>query len=202
MILDSDNFLNVNCVKKMRRILQENGKNNICGVIGKCMNVTIKKMIGKNFTEGSYISYIDLHYRNKYSYGDCCECINTSILKKYRWPEIPGVKFIPESYVLDKIGVDYDLICTNEIFEYFEYLDDGITKNASDFQRKNNIGFLVNYVDKIDNIFKVTNIPIRKKISTWFLYGGGGIARYSQRRPSCEIYRNTWIPCEILCIFN
>lgn len=173
LILDSDDFLDVDCVKNMRHILQENDKNNICGVIGKCMNVTTNKMIGEKFTESSCISYIDMHYRNKHSYGDCCECINTSILKEYRWPEISGIKFIPESYVLDKIGVHYDLICTNEIFKYVEYLDDGTTKNVSDFQRKNNIGFLVNYVDKIDNIFKVTSIPIKKKISTWLLYWEG-----------------------------
>lgn len=172
LILDSDDFLSENCVGRMKEILLNTSLECICGVIGKCANVAMNfSVTGSLFdTNRGRISYIDMHYRNSKHYGDCCECIQTKILKEYSWPEISGLKFVPESYVMDKIGVNYSLICVNEIFKYFEYLDDGITKNSRDFQKQNNLGFLINYVDKIDYIFEQVHIPVLKKLSIWNLY--------------------------------
>ena len=172
LILDSDDYLSKDCIRKMKEILNIYNQDDVCGVVGKCVNISKNSSyIGDLFDkEGDKISYIEMHFGGKKRYGDCCECIKTKILKKYEWCEIPGLKFVPESYVLDKIGIQYYLVCTNSVLEFFEYLDDGITKNVSDFQLKNNLGFLINYVDKLDFIFKKVRIPIKKKISIWFLY--------------------------------
>ncbi|WP_168356747.1 glycosyltransferase family 2 protein [Petralouisia muris] len=177
LILDSDDMLAPNCIERMKNICMKYNlrkKKNICGVLGKCQNMSNGQILGSTFEIGEdgykEMSYIDLHFRNKKQYGDCCECVKTSLLKEFYWPEDIDTKFIPESYVFDQIGLKYSLCCVNEIFEIKEYQEDGITKNNLEFARRNNLGFLYNYVNKIEDIFKKSKIPLKKKISIWRLY--------------------------------
>lgn len=170
-ILDSDDFFDVNFVKRVREIIKNNSWNTtLCGVMGRCENVADGCVIGDVF-ERETISYIDFHFRDSKHYGDCCECVKTSILKNYRWPEQKNTKFVPEAYVFDKIGVEYSLYCTNEVFKYVEYMADGITRNVSEHQKKNVVGYLYNYVSKLEDVFpKCKNIPLKRKVAMWRLY--------------------------------
>lgn len=173
LILDSDDQLTNDCVEKFKAIIYSSqyidSDVSLCGAIGKCRNIK-GETIGAYF-ENDKISYLDMHFFNHGKrYGDCCECIKTSILKQYSWPEDPNTCFIPESYVFDKIGLDYKLVTDNSIFRISEYLNDGITNNIVSFQTKNVVGYLYGYVSTINYIFKKCRIPLLKKLSIWRLY--------------------------------
>lgn len=173
MILDSDDSLVPDCVETIKSITESNEfrkSKKYIGVIGKSLELKSKSVIGDKFDKKE-ISYIGLHFNNKKkSYGDCCECILTSVLKQYLWPEPEGTKFVPESYVFDKIGLKYELLTSNKVFKYVEYLEDGITKNAAIFKQNNFIGFMIYYVSTIENIFPNIKIPLKKQITIWWQY--------------------------------
>lgn len=195
VILDSDDWLDETYVEKIKASVNSdeylNSEVPLCGVMGKCENITNKKIIGDSF-EKKYISYIDFHFRDKKHYGDCCECIKTSILKKYRWPEPNNTKFVPEALVFDQIGIEYSLYCLNDVFEYKEYLNDGITNNNVDYIVKNNIGYLYNYISKLENVFpKCKKIPLKKKISIWRMYWHA--VRRDKEKLGPRVKKNTFL---------
>jgi glycosyltransferase involved in cell wall biosynthesis len=106
MILDSDDALENQCIARMKSLInsKEYKEKNAVGCMGKCAQLGNKEnVIGDSFNK-QFISYIDFHFRDGKSYGDCCECIKTEIIKNYKYPESKYTKFVPESYVFDQMG--------------------------------------------------------------------------------------------------
>lgn len=172
LILDSDDQLLPNALEKMSSVwVAHKDEVNCCGVMGRC--VVKGKLIGEPFDEDEKtLTYIDFHFGKRGgAFKDCCECIKTEVINRYRWPVNLHTKFVPESLVTDKIGLKYYMICVNDIFEEKEYLDGGITKLGFTYKKKNAVGYLYNSVSKIDEIFPNTNIIcIKKRIETWWEY--------------------------------
>ena len=171
LILDSDDSLLPKALETLSIIWQEiSKKGNLCGIMGRCE--ANGQFIGKRFeAESTEMSYIDFHF-GKYGgmYGDCCECIRLDVLKRYRWPESSLTHFVPEAYVMDRIGLEYSLYCTNEILERKEYLTDGITVNYKTHIQKNCVGYLYNIVSKLEEIFPYSKVKLKHKIITWWKY--------------------------------
>lgn len=186
LILDSDDCLEKHAVDKLVEIVKTNSimvNSTICGVIAKCATLEEHQIIGDSF-DVSMINYIDFHFRHAKRYIDCCECIKTCVMKQYQWPEPEGTRFVPESYVFDQIGMKYDLVCSNEVLEYKEYLVDGITRNVREYRKMNNIGYLYDYVSKLDDIFpNAPRIAIRKKVLYWTLYWNAVSTDYEVKGP-------------------
>jgi len=178
IILDSDDTLTEYALERLNSLwveIPEEDKPYYCGVMGRSRNKE-GQMIGTEFPQKYFVSsYVDFHFISGAKigpYGDCCEFIKTNILKKYSYPEYENLKFMPEAYILDQIGIKYKLLCVNEIFKIVEYLPDGITTNI-EFQRKENIvGYLEHYVSLIDKVFIQTkeSIPLKSKIKVWWNY--------------------------------
>jgi glycosyltransferase involved in cell wall biosynthesis len=175
MILDSDDYLEHSALSRLyQKSLLIINDDTFSGVMGRCVNIIDDKIIGKIFPSEPYISsYVDFHFisgRKIGPFGDCCEINKTNIIKQYRYPENEMTKFVPEAYIFDQIGTKYKLLCTNEIFEYKEYLSTGIS-NDKKYKIKNNIGFLYHYISRIENVMnKVDNFPYLFKIISWWRY--------------------------------
>lgn len=179
LILDSDDWLVENALERMRELWQsipESARQKYSGIMGRCRDTKNLKMVGNSFPKTPFVSsYVDFHFISgpiNGGYGDCCECNRTELLKKYFFPENQDVKFVPEYYIFDQIGVEYKLLCTNEIFKNVEYLDDGMTNNASLYYRKNFKGILYGLVSRLENVFPKTEekIPLQIKMEYWKLY--------------------------------
>lgn len=175
IILDSDDEFVETTLERMNEIWEDYKDDpTICGVIGR--STENGKLIGKPFDDGQkYISYVDFHFgRHAGQYLDCCECIKTCIINKYRWPENLKTKFVPENYVMDQIGLSYRLVIANEVFLKKIYnKQDGITLNAETYVKKNLHGYLFNAVSKVEDILpyaKPGEITSRAKISIWLNY--------------------------------
>lgn len=173
IILDSDDYFLEDTLKNFYELCKKIENNSeYSGVMGRCIDIKTGELIGESFKEDPFISsYIDFHYKTGLSkqFGDCCECNKTSILKKYRFPEVEGVKFIPEAWLFDQIGISYKLYCTNKVFEVKEYVENGITKDNK-YKLKNNIGFLYHYISRIENILPHINASLKLKIVMWWRY--------------------------------
>lgn len=174
MILDSDDWLNDNALNLVyEECLKIDFNDRYSGVIGKCA-LENNQVLGRDFPEeGMETSYIEMHYNQVFinnGYGDCCEVNKTNILKKYLFPEYETVKFIPEAYMFDQVGLESKLLCTNQILKIVEYQDLGITNN-NNFKQQNILGFLINYKMRIENIIpNINRVSLKIKIIAWWRY--------------------------------
>ena len=174
LILDSDDWLVDNALElfySMCEKIKDNEK--YSGVLCRCINTVTGKIVGDDIPkEYESLSYIDMHFILRVkgiNLGDCCECNKTSLLKKYRFPEEPGMKFVPEAWLFDQIGTNYLLLTTNEVAEIREYQNDGITLD-SQFKIKNNRGYLYHYVSRIENILPNIKHTMKDEIIAWWRY--------------------------------
>lgn len=174
MILDSDDWLKNDSLEKFFNIWKiENirAKDYLCGIMARCEDQK-GRFIGPRFPSSPYyIDYITFHFGN-IDYGDCNECIRTSIIKQYQFPEPEQSKFVPEFYIFDQIGVNYSLYCTNDVTEKKEYRADGITLNSHDFYNRNWIGFFCALSCRLEKVVPFSNGRISKKqiIFMWYEY--------------------------------
>lgn len=172
MILDSDDWLLPDALEHFYRIwdkFDETKKKEYCGIMGKCCDQT-NTILGEKFPSDPYISsYVDFHFGNIEA-GDCCECIRTDLIKKYRYPEPPNTKFVPEFYIFDQIGVDYKLFCVNDVFKKVEYMPDGITQGGIEFVEKNCVGFSYGVVCQLEKVIPFCDISLKKKWELWKEY--------------------------------
>lgn len=72
--------------------------------------------------------------------GDTTLCFNTSVLRKFSFPQIPGEKFLSESYLYDQIDQQYQCIVYPRILTICEYLEDGYSRNMNRISFQNPIG--------------------------------------------------------------
>lgn len=174
LILDSDDWLvdeGLEILYNHCEIIKEN--DNYSGVLCRSQNSSTGLMIG-DIIPAKYetMSYIDLHFSFRnigLNVSDCCECNKTSIMKKYRFPEELGMKFVPEAWLFDQIGTQYKLLSSNEIVKECEYQQDGISLNTN-FKLNNNMGFLYHYVSRIENILPNIKHSIKDEIIAWWRY--------------------------------
>lgn len=174
MILDSDDWLSDNALEMLYALCEKIKDNEkYSGVLCRCVNSATGKMMGDVIPkEYESLSYIDMHFELRVKgidLGDCCECNKTSILKNYRFPEEPGMKFVPEAWLFDQIGVNYLLLTTNTCGKICEYQNGGITLDTS-FKIKNNRGYLYHYVSRIENILPNIKHSIKDEIIAWWRY--------------------------------
>lgn len=131
MCLDSDDILTNEAV---RIFIEEYQKistlEQICGLLalrtgkdGKVMNH--KERIPQE-VEFSTLSRIRYHYKIDTEYAIVYK---TKIAKRFKYPLIPGEKFMPLSYVYDQIDSKYEYKIIHNDVMISEYMKDGITVN-------------------------------------------------------------------------
>lgn len=89
--------------------------------------------------------YVDATNLQRRDYGldfDCNEIYRVSVLRKFPFVVWKNEKFSPEEIVLNEMALHgYKLRWYNKICVYSEYLEDGMTKGASDLVRNNPMGY-------------------------------------------------------------
>ncbi|WP_281863138.1 glycosyltransferase family 2 protein [Planomicrobium okeanokoites] len=129
-IVDSDDWLPANSIEFilswLGTIAIENKK--FAGISG-LKGYDKKQIVGKTF-KGTYVDCSALN-RHKFNvFGDKSEVYKTSLLRKYKFPEIEGENFMTESVVWNRMAADgYYIRYINEINYICAYLEDGLTKN-------------------------------------------------------------------------
>ena len=161
-IVDSDDYLSddaVSMIKKYSASLPEH----FGGMVFRKIPISQEGKI--TFTE-KYIDSNPIDIVFKYNiFGDKGEIFKTDILRKFPFPEISGEKFVPEGYIWNKIGKYYNLRYIDFGIYYFEYLEDGYTKNFKRDLKRNPQGFCLYYKDMLSY-----NIPISAKLKFLLRY--------------------------------
>jgi len=166
-IVDSDDRLPINALEIIADkypIIAED--NTIAGMVG------LKSYFnGQIVGDGSKLqkteivcSNFEFRYKHKIK-GDRAEILKTSILTKYRFPEIEGERFLAESIVWDKIALDYSMLFFNESVYECEYLPDGLSLNSIRLRRNNPKGATLLYGELLNY-----PIPIGYRMKTAINY--------------------------------
>lgn len=170
LILDSDDWLAEDALWRMHGMctkVQDN--DNYCGIMGRMWELESGKIEGSLFDLSNPVSsYFDFHFTmKKEKKFNCCEVNKTELLKKFRYPEQEGMKFVPEAWLFDQLGVKYKLLLTNDVFRYSEYMADGMNADKL-FKKKHNVGFLYHYVSRLENVLPAKKLGMKTKLK---LYG-------------------------------
>lgn len=142
-IVDSDDYLLENAIEKIlewRSSLPFGVK--WAGISGLKGYSTEKGVGGQGLTD-SYCDATNLQRREYGLLDDKSEVYFTKVLRKYPFKEFEGENFITEEVVYNAIAKDgYYLRWYPEIIYICDYLDDGLTKNTYERNRKNAQGIL------------------------------------------------------------
>lgn len=141
--VDSDDYLTENAVKI---ILEKWNKvkdiQNCVGIVGMRIFEN-KEPVGTNMPENiEYSTLRDLYFKYKYK-GDTILAYRTDIIKRYSFPKIEEEKFIPETYLYDKIDQEGELAIIPEGIYVCEYLEDGYTNNSKKLIKSNPKGYVL-----------------------------------------------------------
>lgn len=165
-IVDSDDYLTDHALEKVIKWEETiKNKNEFAGVAG-VRGYSINSRIGNTF-KGEYIDATSLERNKNNITGDKAEVFYLDILKKYKFPEFEGEKFVTEKVVWNQIAYDgYKIRWFNEIIYICDYLEDGLTKSMSRIELENPKSLALSM--KLDSIHY--NMSNKKKIQLWFDY--------------------------------
>jgi glycosyltransferase involved in cell wall biosynthesis len=135
-IVDSDDYLTNDALEnivKWEKSLPD--KKVYCGVSGN-KGKNEYEIWGTTFN-GDYIDATSLE-RNKFKItGDKAEVFYTDVLKKYKFDEFEGEKFISEATVWDRMANDgFKIRYYNKTIYLCDYLDDGLTNKIEEMFAK------------------------------------------------------------------
>lgn len=124
----------------------------------------------------------------------------TEIINQFRFPEIPGEKFITPAYIEYKVGEKYDFLASRDIFCYCQYRDDGLTKNIRSVIKANPQGYTL--VKRLSYASAKGIVPKSKHgimyIAGCLLSGDESIVENSPNRLlTWMLYPFGWLACKI-----
>lgn len=127
----------MNFKKNYEEVVKKN--NNICGIVARRsdQNLNFKQFPKINFNR-KVINLPVLYTKYKF-HAETCAMFKTNTLKEAKYPNIDE-KFIPESYMFDRLSQKYDVLFINEAYSITEYLEDGYTVQSSKLYHNNPLG--------------------------------------------------------------
>ncbi len=146
----------------------------IVGVEGLCASLETRRVIGTPFPESPMIAdHIEIYFRHG-CWGDTIRAIRTEIIRQYRFPQIPDERYLPPSYLWNRLGFDrHKVLYFNEVLSYKEYRADGITKNRIAVRARNPRGAELYFRDFAQRAYTDGRVPARWLIrytANWLRY--------------------------------
>lgn len=141
-IVDSDDYIKDDAIDTINKYYEKYKlDNSICGFsFLRCY--PDGKINGPKFKNDEYRSdYIKCRL-NQNIWGDKAEVYYTKCLKEYPFLEVPGEKFLVESYVWAQLALKYDMIHINRAIYVGNYLEDGLTSSMNKRKFDSPIGYM------------------------------------------------------------
>lgn len=151
-IVDSDDLLTYDAVYLIKTwLISIQGEKGFAGVAGLKISKDGKTWGGEVEFSTSYVDATNFERRKYNLLGDKAEVYKTSVLKKFKFPEIPDEYFMTEDYCWMQIAaLGYKIRWYNIPIYICEYLDDGLTNtgaNSLTGHKNNYLGYCM-YIKK------------------------------------------------------
>lgn len=164
LIVDSDDYITDNCVEQVLTYGKTLPKS-LGGMIFRKIDMKSQNISGKPYPKKVIDSSpIEIVYKLGII-GDKAEVFRTELLKENPFKVYEGEKFIPEALVWVKIGEEHKMRYIDEGIYYFEYLEDGYTKNFKKLMQNNPRGFKEYYKAMISY-----PLPLKNKLKFLIRY--------------------------------
>lgn len=138
MCVDSDDYLTVDAIELISTVwagVDEQHKKKLSGIVAnrgdKAGNV-----IGTEFPAGISEDGLSQLYK-KGKKGDTAIAFRTEVIQQYPFPVFEDERFLREHIIYDEIDKTYKLLVLNKIVYVCEYLEDGLSRNATQIELKN-----------------------------------------------------------------
>lgn len=167
LILDSDDLLADNALAKVNSLwVKLENKEKIAGVIGLCIKLLDKTVLGDKFPKSPMFSTLVANAYSLNMRGDRCDFVRSDLLKDKRFPLISGEKFMSEAVVMLDFDIDYQYLCVNDTFKVVEYQSEGISNNFAKLSMKNPEGLVLRFERILtkDELLKQINIYSKIKM--------------------------------------
>ena len=158
LILDSDDYLPDNALEIIAQFYEEIKNDLTIGGVAGRRNFHDGQITGNEMPKKIISNSIDIRYKHKVT-GDLVEVYKTSVLKKYKFPEIEGEKFCPEILVWNRIAKHYKLLFFNQGIYTTEYLEGGLTDKIVKIRMTSPQASMLTYAELYNH-----NIPIISKM--------------------------------------
>lgn len=176
LILDSDDYLTEDAIETLEKEWSH--------YMGISSDIGIINYF-KGFEDGTHLSiehkndfYIDddIHYRvNHRIKGDRCEVVRADIFKRYPFPVYDGENFFSESWLWNKIAMNYKTVYRNKTIYICEYLEGGLSEGGRALRMRSPLGMMD---DCRSYLNKEVCVPVRiKEMLLYWVYAR--CARYS-----------------------
>lgn len=135
--VDSDDYLTDDAIEKIKRAWQNISAQKLKLLSGIVANRMYKdgRIVGTEFPNGIIMAGLSQLYALGKK-GDTALIFRTEIIKQYPFPLFEGERFFREHVIYDEIDKTYKLYVLNDAIYICEYLDDGLSKNATLLEMK------------------------------------------------------------------
>ncbi|ROI12409.1 glycosyltransferase family A protein [Epilithonimonas hominis] len=149
-VIDSDDYLAENAIQEMQYLSEKIIDNNqIAGFTFIRFSEALKYDKNK-YGKKEWLSSGRIQYEWEFP-GEMTFCLKTKIHQQFYFPEFEGEKFCPESLIIRRIERRYDILATDNVLSFGDYLDDGLTKNYYQLLLKNPKASLLNIKERFQD---------------------------------------------------
>ncbi len=143
VIVDSDDYLLKNAIEIIQNYIVKYKNIHEVGAFFfyyKTKDGKILKPKGKIIKEDKILTRYE--YNNKYIKNDGCVCYFGKVVKKYKYPEFEGEKYIGPTIIEMEMSKEYKIVFSPEVIGIAEYQKNGLTQSGRKLRLKNPIGML------------------------------------------------------------
>lgn len=146
----------------------------IVGVEGLCASLETGEIIGTPFPKSPMVAdHIEVYFKHG-CWGDAVRAVRTDIIRQYRFPQIPSERYLPPSYLWNRLGFDrHKTLYFNEVLCYKEYRSDGVSKNRVRVRGRSPRGAELYFRDFLTRAYADGRVPRRYLIrytANWVRY--------------------------------
>lgn len=150
-IIDSDDWISNNCLSRVRELIDQHDldlRDDVAALI-LLSSYSDGTPLGSPFPADVSFGRNYLFYDKFQISGDKFDFYKTSVLKHFKFPEIPHERFISEGIVWNRINEKYLSCFVNESHQFVEYQSDGLTSNSFINRSKSPIGACLYYKEAV-----------------------------------------------------
>ena len=139
LILDSDDTLLPEAVEIAIAGWKAYEKNSTIGFVTFLKQQTSGEINAYGKEEGVPLDVLH-HKRICVASSDCCEVIRADLFKQFPFPVFPGERFLAETALWYRVGIDYKCVYINKPIYVCEYMQGGLTKEGRAMRIRNSLG--------------------------------------------------------------
>lgn len=185
MCVDSDDYLTFNAVETVKNISKKEKFSKCIGFVGFRGTKNGKPITKLNNNSIAEINTLNGFY-SKGMQGDTVLVYRTNIIKKYKFPQFKGERFVPESYLYDLLDREGQMLLVKKVLYICEYLPDGYTFNMRNVIKKNPQGYMAYILQRISfnsSIFEKYKNTVRYiAVASCYYKKASDIIKYSNNK--------------------